>query len=98
MGILLGEQNFRDVWRRNKSVRAEISQILHTHTHTHAAKLVVEMNGRSRKHHIIILYKIKHVNSKYCSQNTVLSCKRNTVKCKVIQVKKKAIIIIQINI
>ena len=25
-------QNFRDVWRRNKSVRAEIGQILRTHT------------------------------------------------------------------
>ena len=45
MGILLCEQNFRDVWRRNKSVRAEIGQMLrtHTHTHTHAAKLVVEI-------------------------------------------------------
>ena len=32
MGILLCEQNFRDVWRRNKSVRAEIGQILRTHT------------------------------------------------------------------
>ena len=41
MGILLCEQNFRDVWRRNKSVGAEIGQILRTHTH--AAKLVVEM-------------------------------------------------------
>ena len=41
MGILLCEQNFRDVWRRNKSVRAEIGQILRTHTH--AAKLVVEI-------------------------------------------------------
>ena len=44
MGILLCEQNFRDVWRRNKSVRAEIGQILRAHTHTHAAKLVVEMS------------------------------------------------------
>ena len=34
MGILLGEQNFRDVWSRNESVRAEIGQILHTDTHT----------------------------------------------------------------
>ena len=42
MGILLCEQNFLDVWRRNKSVRAEIGQILRTH-HTHAAKLVVEI-------------------------------------------------------
>ena len=45
MGILLCEQNVRDVWIRNKSVRAEIGQILHTdthpHTHTTAAKLVV---------------------------------------------------------
>ena len=43
MGILLCEQNFRDVWRRNKSVRAEISKILRTHKHTHAAKLVVRI-------------------------------------------------------
>ena len=32
MGILLCEQNFWDVWRRNKSVRAEIGQFLRTHT------------------------------------------------------------------
>ena len=32
MGILLCEQNFREVWRRNENVRAEIGQILHTHT------------------------------------------------------------------
>ena len=42
MGILLCEQNFRDVWIRNKSVRAEIGHILRTHTH--AAKLVVEIS------------------------------------------------------
>ena len=35
MGILLCEQNFRDVWIRNESVRAEIGQILHTDTHPH---------------------------------------------------------------
>ena len=34
MGILLCEQHFRDVWIRNKSVRAEIGHILRTHTHT----------------------------------------------------------------
>ena len=33
MGILLCKQNFRDVWIRNESVRAEIGQILHTDTH-----------------------------------------------------------------
>ena len=47
MGILLCEQNFRDVWIRNKSVRAEIGHILRTHTQTHthttAAKLVVRI-------------------------------------------------------
>ena len=47
MGILLCEQNFRNVWIRNESVRAEIGQILHTdthpHTHTTAAKLVVRL-------------------------------------------------------
>ena len=32
MGILLCEQNFREVWRRNENVKAEIGQILHTHT------------------------------------------------------------------
>ena len=50
MGILLCEQNFRDVWIRNETVRAEIGQILHTdthpHTHTTAAKLVVRMSLR----------------------------------------------------
>ena len=49
MGILLCEQNFRDVWIRNKSVRAEIGQILRTHTQTHthttAAKLVVRIGS-----------------------------------------------------
>ena len=43
MGILLCEHIFRDVWIRNKSMRAEIGQILRTHTHTAAAKLVVRM-------------------------------------------------------
>ena len=43
MGILLCEQNFRNVWIRNESVRAEIGQILRTHTHTHAAQLVVRI-------------------------------------------------------
>ena len=47
MGILLCEQHFRDVWIRNKSVRAEIGQLLRTHTQTHthttAAKLVVRI-------------------------------------------------------
>ena len=32
MGILVCEQHFRGVWRRNKSVRAEIGKILRTHT------------------------------------------------------------------
>ena len=63
MGILLCEQNFRDVWRRNKSVRAEICQILRTHTHTHAAKLVVEMLALHTKINkkslgIVTLYKL----------------------------------------
>ena len=34
MGILLCEQNFRDVLSRNESVWAEIGQILHTDTYT----------------------------------------------------------------
>ena len=37
MGKLLCENNLRDVWCRNESVRAEIGQILQTH----AAPLVV---------------------------------------------------------
>ena len=41
MGILLCGKKIRDVWRRNKSVRAEIGKILRTHTH--AAKLVVRI-------------------------------------------------------
>ena len=44
MGILLCEQNFRDVWRRNKSVGQKFVKFCaHTHKHTHAAKLVVRM-------------------------------------------------------
>ena len=43
MGKLLCENFLRDVWCRNKSIRAEIGQILQTHTQTHASKLVVEM-------------------------------------------------------
>ena len=47
MGILLCEQNFRNVSIRNQSMRAEIGQLLHTdthpHTHTTAAKLVVSL-------------------------------------------------------
>ena len=50
MRILLCEPNFRDVWIRNKSVRAEFGQMLHTdthpHTHTTAAKLVVRIKPR----------------------------------------------------
>ena len=34
-GILLCEHNFRNVWIRNESVRAEIGQMLHTDTHPH---------------------------------------------------------------
>ena len=46
MGILLCEQNFRDVWRRNKSVGQKFVKICaHTHKHTHAAKLVVRIVG-----------------------------------------------------
>ena len=58
MGILLCEQNFRNVWIRNESVRAEIGQILHTdthphtltHTHTTAAKLVVRLHKSVQMH------------------------------------------------
>ena len=72
MGILLCEQNFRDVWIRNKSVRAEIGQILHTdtltHIHTTAAKLVVRVPGE-----------------KFCSEEliTTLSCLHNKMLNKV---------------
>ena len=67
MGILLCEQNFREVWIRNKSVRAEIGHILHTdthpHTHTTAAKLVVRM------------YRNGHVGPTICKSNiTVPGC------------------------
>ena len=44
MGILLCEQNFLDVWRRNKSVGEKLVKFCaHTNTHTHAAKLVVRL-------------------------------------------------------
>ena len=44
MGILLSEQNFRNVWIGNESV-GPTGRNLSTfaHTHTHAAKLVVRM-------------------------------------------------------
>ena len=45
MGVLLCEQNFRDVWSRNESVQAEIGQLLRAHTHTYAAKLLLSQNG-----------------------------------------------------
>ena len=53
MGILLCEQNFREVWRRNENVREEIGQILHTHTPTHAAQLVVRI-CLSHQHNIMV--------------------------------------------
>ena len=55
MGILLCEQNFRNVWIRNESVRAEIGQILHTDTHPHttAAKLVVRVVSVWRMPYIV---------------------------------------------
>ena len=46
MEILLCEQNFRNVWIRNESVRAEIGQILRTHTR--AAQLVVRIEPHVR--------------------------------------------------
>ena len=50
MGILLCEQNFRDVWRRNKSVGQKFVKFCaHTHKHTHAAKLVVRIGRAGRK-------------------------------------------------
>ena len=50
MGILLCEQNFRNVWIRNESVRAEIGQILYTDIHTTAAKLVVRITSMALKY------------------------------------------------
>ena len=54
MGILLCEQNFRDVLRRNKSVRGEIGKIVRTHKHTHAAKLVVRMASCCTSHQYLV--------------------------------------------
>ena len=54
MGMLLCEQNFRDVLSRNESVRAEIGQMLHTH----AAKLVVEMSVYCVQHIFIFVYSL----------------------------------------
>ena len=45
MGMLLSEQNFRDVWSRNESVWAEIGQILHTQMRR---KLVAEIRVRAK--------------------------------------------------
>ena len=43
MGKLLCEQNLRDVWCRNESVRAEIGPILQTHTHTRVSYSSIDM-------------------------------------------------------
>ena len=64
MGILLCEQNFRDVWRRNKSVRAEICKILRTHTHTRgkiSSKDYREANYMYRQHDVILLPMTMHL-------------------------------------
>ena len=55
--MLLCEQNFRDVWSRNESVRAEIGQILHTHTR--AAKLVVAITWERMKENVMIVIEVK---------------------------------------
>ena len=61
MGILLCEQNFRDVWRRNKSVGQKFVKFCaHTHKHTHAAKLVVRIKLHEKCH----LFSLK--NNKCC--------------------------------
>ena len=47
MGKLLCENNLRDVWCRNESVRAEIGQILHTHTHTRVSFSSIDVDHTS---------------------------------------------------
>ena len=53
MGILLCEQNFRNVWIRNESVRAEIGQILHPDTHPHQG---LARNGNFFKNAVINIF------------------------------------------
>ena len=81
MGILLCEQNFRDVWSRNESVRAEIGQILHTDTLTHAAKLVVRVKmqiqgfavrGQSYTVYIREIHRLRRADVQYTSPHTML--------------------------
>ena len=83
MGILLCEQHFWDVWIRNKSVRAEIGQILHTDTHPHttAAKLVVRMSPvfgvfymSEIKFPFLIIIKFRSVSDVTPSSSTGLVC------------------------
>ena len=50
MGILLCEQNFREVWRRNENIRAEIGQILRTHTRGS----ISSKDGALKKTHFIL--------------------------------------------
>ena len=67
MGILLCEQNFRDVWRRNKSVRGEIGKILHTHKHTHTRGQI------SSKDNVNVIYTvIRNVTTKLSYRPTII--------------------------
>ena len=64
-GNVAMQQNFRDVWSRNESVRAEIGQILYTL----AAKLVVEMQVYIRSTTLIYIGCYKFcMDSKYYNQ------------------------------
>ena len=55
MGKLLCENNLRDVWCRNESVRAEIGPILHTHTHTRVSFSSIDNYAHTHipRHHSI---------------------------------------------
>ena len=76
MGILLCEKKFRDVWRRNKSVRGEIRKILrtHKHTHTHAAKLVVRISFRLCVALVTSRFTPRMLHAKTCKIPEVPSC------------------------
>ena len=63
MGKLLCENNLRDVWCRNESVRAEIGPILQTHTHTRVSFSSIDCISivNTNQAQLMIVYKASNV-------------------------------------
>ena len=70
MGILLCEKNFREVWSRNESVRAEIGQILRTHTHGSISSKVSQVLRHIQPFSRAAIAVSTHNNNFYSPQKT----------------------------